>query len=404
MTRKPLEGVKVVEVANWVSGPTCGVMLADYGAEVIKVEHLQTGGDPTRRWIPEIDPSPDLINYVFEQINRGKRSLALDLGSEKGKEIFARLIKDSDVMVTNLRVGTAESLGIDYESLSAINPALVYGRLTAYGIKGPDKDRPGYDMLSYWARSGLMSAISPADGPPVDLPCSLGDVNTGTFLFGAIMMALYTRERTGKGAVVDTSLYNAGIWGSAESIWSMLISGRPLKSLAEFISINPLIKYYQCGDGKWAQLCLLQSDRAWLPFCAAIARPDLAEEPEYGSLQGRAVRSEELTAILKAHFKTQPRDYWAARLDESGLPWEPISSVEEVGVSPQLEATGSIVEVEHPQHGSLKELASPFRIGNESFASKVSAPELGASTEVVLLDLGYSREEIVGLKEAGVVL
>ena len=218
------------------------------------------------------------------------------------------------------------------------------------------------------------------------------------------MMALYTRERTGKGAVVDTSLYNAGIWGSAESIWSMLISGRPLKSLAEFISINPLIKYYQCGDSKWAQLCLLQSDRAWLPFCTAIARPDLAEEAKYGSLQGRAVHSEELTAILEAHFKTQPRDYWAARLDEAGLPWEPISSVEEVGVSPQLEATGSIVEVEHPQHGSLKELASPFRIGNESFASKVSAPELGASTEDVLLDLGYSREEIVGLKEAGVVI
>ena len=277
MSSKPLEGVKVVEVANWVSGPTCGVMLADYGAEVIKVEHLKSGGDPTRGWIPNIDPTPDLVNYVFEQINRGKRSLALDLGSEKGKEIFARLIKYSDVMVTNLRVGTAAALGIDYESLSAINPALVYGRLTAYGIDGPDKDRPGYDMLSYWARSGLMSAISPVDGPPVDLPCSLGDVNTGTFLFGAIMMALYARERTGKGAVVDTSLYNAGIWGSAESIWSMLISGRPLKSLAEFISINPLVKYYQCGDGKWAQLCLLQSDRAWLPFCAAIARPDLAE-------------------------------------------------------------------------------------------------------------------------------
>ena len=156
----------------------------------------------------------------------------------------------------------------------------------------------------------------------------------------------------------------------------MLISGRPLKSLAEFISINPLVKYYRCGDGKWAQLCILQSDRAWLPFCAAIARPDLAEEPQYGSLQGRAVRSEELTAILEAHFQTQPRDYWAARLDKAVLPWEPISSVEEVGVSPQLEATGSIVEVEHPQYGSLKELASPFRIDNESFASKFSAPRV----------------------------
>lgn len=404
MSLKPLEGVKVVEVANWVSGPTCGVMLADYGAEVIKVEHLQSGGDPTRGWIPNIDPILNLVNYVFEQINRGKRSLALDLGSEKGKEIFDRLIKDTDVMVTNLRVGTAEVLGIDYESLSAINPGLVYGRLTAYGTDGPDKDRPGYDMLSYWARSGLMSAISPVDGPPVDLPCSLGDVTTGTFLFGAIMMALYARERTGKGAVVDTSLYNAGVWGSAESIWSMLISKRPLKSLAEFISINPLVKYYQCGDGKWAQLCLLQSDRAWLPFCAAIARPDLAAEPKYGSLEDRAVHSEELTAILEAHFKTQSRAHWAALLDAAGLPWEPISSIDEVGVSPQLEATGSIVEVEHPRYGALKELASPYKVGNESFAADTGGPEFGASTEDVLLGLGYSGEEIDGLRESGVVM
>ena len=165
-----------------------------------------------------------------------------------------------------------------------------------------------------------------------------------------------------------------------------------------------MIKYYQCGDGKWAQLCLLQSDRAWLPFCTAIARPDLAEEAKYGSLQGRAVHSEELTAILEAHFKTQPRDHWAARLDEAGLPWEPISSVEEVGVSPSARGYGLDCEVEHPQHGSLKELASPFRIGNESFCFKVLGPRISASTKDVLIDLGYSWEEIVALKKANVVI
>jgi len=404
LSRKPLEGLKVIEVANWVSGPTCGVMLGDYGADVIKVEHLQTGGDPTRGWIPEPDPPPDSINYVFEHINRGKRSVAVDLGAERGKEIFGRLVKEADVLVTNLRSGTALSLGIDYESVSAINPRLIYGRLTGYGVKGPDRDRPGYDMLSYWARSGLMSVFSSADGPPVDLACSLGDVSTGTFLFGGIMMALYARERTGKGSVVDTSLYNAGIWGSAESIWSMLISGRPLKSLAEYIDINPLVKYYECADGKWMQLCMLQSDRAWLPFCAAISRPDLAKESKYGSLEGRAVHTDELTAILEAHFQTQARDHWANRLDEANLPWEPVSSVDEVAANPQLEATGSIVEVEHPQHGLMKELASPYRVDNESFASETGGPEFGGATEEVLLDLGYSWEEIVELKEGGVVI
>ncbi len=285
MSPKPLEGIKVVEVANWVSGPTCGVMLSDYGAEVIKVEHLQTGGDPTRGWIPEVDPPPDQINYVFEAINRGKRSLALDLGSEKGREIFAKLVRESDVLVTNLRVSTAESLGIDYETTSALNPRLIYGRLTAYGVEGPDRDRPGYDMLSFWARSGLMSLFSPPEEEPFPLACSLGDATTGTFLFGAIMMALYDRERTGKGQVVDTSLYTNGIWASAESMWSMLLSGRPLRSLSEYIKSNPLVQLYKCGDGKWAQFCLLQSDRAWLPFCSAINRSDLAQDPKFGSLQ-----------------------------------------------------------------------------------------------------------------------
>ncbi len=404
MSPKPLEGLKVIEVANWVSGPTCGVMLSDYGAQVIKVEHLQTGGDQARGWIPEPDPPPDQINYVFEAINRGKRSLALDLASEKGAEIFAKLVKEVDVLVTNLRVGTAKALGIDYDTLSAINPSLVYGRLTGYGVEGPDKDRPGYDMLSFWARSSLMSSFSPPEGPPMSLPNSLGDVTTGTYLFGGIMMALYQRERTGKGALVDTSLYNAGIWNSAESIWAMLISGRPLRSLAEYVKTNPLVQFYQCSDGKWAQLCMLQSDKAWVPFCHAIERPDLAQAPKFGSLHDRSVHTTELTAILQAQFLRQPRYYWGSRLDEAGLPWEPVSSIEEVAANPQLQATGSIMEVKHPRHGPLKELAAPYRIGNRSFASETSAPEFGASTEDVLLGLGYSWEEIVEFKETNVII
>ena len=402
--RKPLEGVKVVEVTVWLSGPTCGMLLADYGAEVLKVEHLQTGGDPTRGWVPEPDAPPDIVNYVFETVNRGKRSLAVDLGTEQGREIFAKLIAEADVMVTNLRVGTAESLGIDYESVRAMNPSIVYGRLTGYGVEGPDRDRPGYDVLSFWARSGLMWAFTPPDSLPVQLPTSVGDVSTGTFLFGAIMMALYNRERTGVGSVVDASLYNSGVWASAESIWSMLISGRPLRSIADFIRVNPLVKHYKCADGKWAQLCMLQSDRAWRPFCHAIDRPDLAAESRYDSLEGRATYTDEITDILSRHFATQPRDHWAQRLDGANLPWAPIASVEEVANNPQLEATGSIVEVAHPTHGSLRQLAPPHKFNDRTMASEKGAPEFGDASEDVLLELGYSWDQIAALKDARVII
>ena len=404
MSRKPLEGVKAIEIANWVSGPTCGVMLGDYGADVIKVEHLQTGGDPTRGWIPEPDPPPDHINYVFQHVNRGKRSLAVDLASEKGREVLARLVRESDILCTNLRISTAQALGIDYETVSAINPRLIYGRLTGYGDEGPDRDRPGYDMLSFWARSGLMNVFSPPEEEPVPLPCSLGDVTTGTYMFGGIMMALYERERTGKGGVVDTSLYAAGTWGSAESIWCMLIEGRPLRSIADYIKANPLVQLYRCGDGKWAQLCMLQSDKAWIPFCGVMERPELAQDTRFGSLEDRATHSAELSGIVQEQFLKRPRDYWAARLDEAGLPWEPVSAVDEVVAHPQMRTGGRIVEVEHPEHGTMKQLAPPYRVNRETFASRAPAPEFGGATEDVLLGLGYSWEEIVGLKEAGVVI
>ena len=404
MSRKPLAGLKVIEIANWVSGPTCGVMLGDYGAEVIKVEHLQTGGDPTRGWIPEPDPPPEHINYVFQHVNRGKRSLALDLGSEKGREVFAKLVGESDVLLTNLRITTAEALGIDYETVSAVNPRLVYGRLTGYGDAGPDRDRPGYDMLSFWARSGLMSVFSPPDEEPLPLPCSLGDVTTGTYMFGGIMMALYERERTGKGSVVDTSLYAAGTWGSAESIWCMLIDGRPLRSITEYIKANPLVQLYRCGDGKWAQLCMLQSDKAWAPFCSVIEMSELAEDARFRTLEDRAIHSLQLSGIVQEQFLREPRDYWAARLDEAGLPWEPVSTVDEVVTHRQMQMSGRIVEVEHPEHGIMKQLAPPYRVNRETFASSEPAPEFGGSTEDVLLGLGYSWEEILGLKEAGVVI
>ena len=401
---KPLEGIKVIEVSNWVSGPTCATILADCGAEVIKVEHLKTGGDPARGWMPIRLPTEKQINWVFEAINRGKRSLALDLGLPKGQEIFHRLIRASDILVTNIRISTAETLNLDYETLSALNPRLIYARITGYGARGPDKDRMGFDSLSFWARSGLMDAFSPTEGPPVPLGCSLGDVTTGTFLSGAIMMALYHRERTGVGSVVDTSLYASGVWTSAEAIWATLIGGSSMPKLSREEYSNPLLVHYRCSDGRWLNLAILQSDRYWSVFCSAIDRPDLETDPRFAGQDARAENSAALVAIIDDEFSKHPLEYWGPRLDEAHIAWGPISDIEEVAKDPQLHANDSIVEVDHPQLGRLKEVATPFQINQETLASRTSAPEFGSSTEDILQEHAYSWEEILELKNQKVII
>ena len=401
---KPLEGLKVIEISNWISGPTCATILGDCGAEVIKIEHLQTGGDPARGWVPVNLPKEKQINWVFEAINRGKRSLALDLGQDKGQEIFQRLIRDTDIFVTNLRISTAETLHLDFETLGALNPRLIYARITGFGARGPDKDRMGFDSLSFWARSGLMDVFSPIEGPPVPIGCSLGDVATGTFLYGAIMMALYNRERNGEGSLVETSLYASGVWTSSEAIWSTLIGGSAMPKLSREEFPNPLLQLYHCSDDRWINLCILQSERYWSVFCSVIDKPDLETDPRFIDQDARAENSAALVALLEEEFGKRPLDYWGPRLDEAHIAWEPTSEIEEVASDPQLYANDSIVEVDHPQMGRIKEIAIPFQINRETLSSRTSAPEFGSSTEDILQEHAYSWDEILELKKQKVII
>ncbi len=401
---KPLEGIKVLEVSNWISGPTCATVLADCGADVIKLEHLQTGGDPARGWVPVNLPKEKQINWVFEAINRGKRSLALDLGQDKGQEVLQRLIRDTDILVTNVRISTAETLHLDFETLSALNPRLIYARITGFGARGPDKDRMGFDSLSFWARSGLMDVFSPIEGPPVPIGCSLGDVATGTFLFAAIMMALYNRESTGEGSLVETSLYASGVWTSSEAIWSTLIGGSSMPKLSREEFPNPLLQLYRCSDDRWVNLCILQSERYWSVFCSVIDRSDLETDPRFIDQDARAENSAALVALLEEEFGKHPLDYWAPRLDEAHIAWEPTSEIEEVASDPQLYANQSIVEVDHPHLGRIKEVAAPFQFNQETLASRTSAPEFGSATEEILQEHDYSWDEILELKNQKVII
>ncbi len=400
----PVEGLKVVELAIWLVGPVCGAIMADCGAEVVKVEHLATGGDPTRGWTPTHLPAKGQINYVFEMTNRGKRSLALDLAQEEGLEIMLKLIKDADVFITNLRLSTLESLKIDYEALSSVNPRLIYGRATGYGPRGPDRDRLGYDSIGFWARSGLMAVHGEPEHPPVRMRGSLGDVTTATFLFAGVMLALYARERTGKGQLVDASLLATGTWVAAENLWSPLITGKAIPKNSRKNSPNPLINSYRCADGRWFYPCILQTDRYWPNFCRAVEREDLVEDPRFNSHNRRTENSGALVAILEQVLNTRPLEEWGERFDRNHVAWGPANTPDEVIKDPQMEAAHYIIEVDHPIHGRLREIAAPFQHGGESFIPRKAAPEFGDSTEEILLELGWTWDDIARLKDRKVVL
>ncbi|MFQ5872545.1 MAG: CaiB/BaiF CoA transferase family protein [Dehalococcoidia bacterium] len=400
----PLEGLKAVELAIWLAGPACGAILADCGAEVVKVEHLESGGDPARGWTPTHIPAKDQVNYVFEMTNRGKRSIALDLRQEEGREIMYKLIESADIFITNLRLFTLESLKMDYETLSRLNPRLIYGRATGFGPRGPDRNRLGFDSVGFWARSGLMAVHGEPEHPPVRMRGSLGDVTTATFLFAGVILALYARERTGKGHLVDASLLATGTWVAAENLWAPLITGETIPRSSRRSPPNPLVNSYRCSDDRWFYPCVLQTDRYWPDFCRAIEREDLIEDPRFNNHDHRCQNSAALVEILDEVLGARPLGEWGEKFDQNHIAWGPAKSPGEVVNDPQMEAMDYIVEVDHPTHGRLRELAVPFQHNGESFTPRKAAPEFGDSTEAVLLELGWTWDDILSLKDREVAL
>ena len=400
----PLEGVKVIELAIWLAGPVCGTMLADCGAEVIKVEHLETGGDPARGWTPTDSPAKDAPNYVFEPVNRGKRSLAIDLSAEQGQDVMYRLVKDSDVFITNLRLPTLDKLRMDYATLSSMNPRLIYGRATGFGPRGPDREKMGFDSLGFWARSGIMGALGEPGRPPIRMRGSLGDVATGTVLYGGVMTALFQRERTGKGSLVDTSLLSTGAWIAAENLWSPLITGKSMPKYSRKNPPNPLLNIHRSSDGRWFYICILQADRYWPNLCRCIGREDLIEDSRFTSLERRRENSSALVEILDQAFAASPLAEWGDRLDKQHIAWGAVTRPDEVIQDPQMEANDYLVEVDHPLYGRLRETAIPFQFDDVALAPRKASPEFGGSTEEVLEELGYTWEEIVLLKDNKIVL
>lgn len=397
----PMEGVKVVELAVWVAGPATSGLLADWGADVVKIE-APPGGDPYRAFYSAAAGLPLPINPMFELDNRGKRSLVVDLGDERGRAVVRRAIAGADVFLTNLRMGALERAGLDAASVLAEAPRLVYALATGYGIEGDDRDRAAYDAGAFWGRAGVGATLAPAGGEPPFPRTAFGDHATALALAGGVAAALFARERTGRGGLVTTSLLRTGLYIVGADTNQVLRIGIPPIQLERAVMPNPLCTFYRSADGRWIFLLGLQADRHWPDLVRAIDRPEWLADPRFRDIGTRRAHFRELIAELDAIFATQPYAVWAERLDAAGMWWAPVQTIAEAVADPQVAASGAFMDVPVAD-GTARMLATPVDFGDHRPTAARPAPEPGQHTEEVLLELGYDWDAIVELKGARII-
>ena len=402
---QPLKGLKVVDFTTWIMAPVCAATLGDWGAEVIKIEDPASGD--TFRWFlmnAGIDESEIPVS-LFGMNNRNKKGMAVDLRTPEGKDIMYKLIEGADIFVSNIPRESLKKLGLDYGSLADLNPRLIYAHATGFGPKGPDADKPGFDGTTYWARSGLMSALADKGQPPIGQKMAgIGDQVSGLVFFGGVLLAIINREKTGRGIQVDLSLLGVGTWVVACAIQSVLSRGEEPKRLPRNQTVNPMSNYYNTKDNAWLMIVCLPDEPYWSPLCKVLERADLENDPRFHTRGRRLENNIELIQIIDAIMATKTRDEWAKILDDHDMVWTHIpSSFEEVINDPQVLANEHIVDVEHPSLGPAKTLTTPIRLNKQAPKIRNLAPEIGQHNEEILLGLGYTWEDINALQEKGVI-
>lgn len=398
-----LAGVRVVEMGLWVAGPAAGGILADWGAEVVKIE--PPSGDPMRGLFGALSGSREQRCPPFDLYNRGKRSVALDVNTPQGRDLAERIVAGADVFLTNMRPAFLERVGLDHARLLEAYPRLVYASLTGYGLQGPDRDAPGFDVAAFSARGGVSDRSTPPGQPPATLPGGLGDAVTGLSLVAGLLAALLHRERTGRGQLVAASLMRSGAYCIGMELSTRLGLGRLAPTRHRTHPQNPLLNSYQAKDGRWFWLIGAESDRHWPAVVAATGDKQLADE-RFATARGRRRAGEELMALLDAAFARRSRDEWAERFDSCGVWWTPVNTVEDLLSDPQAAAAGLFVDVPTTREGTdttERSLATPADFGSGMSNLLSSPPSIGADTEEVLRGLGLDAQELARLVKDGIV-
>jgi crotonobetainyl-CoA:carnitine CoA-transferase CaiB-like acyl-CoA transferase len=400
--RPILEGIRVLDVGSFVFGPAAATVMADFGADVLKVEPPATG-DPYR-YLHQMPPLPkSQEDYCWLLTGRGKRSLALDLKDAEAREILLRLVRGSDVFVTNYPLRVLASLRLGWPDLEPLNPRLVYAHATGFGEEGPEAGKPGYDATAWWARSGLQDSVRPRDGlPAVSVP-GMGDHPSAMALFGAIMLALYQRERTGRGGKVRSSLLANGAWSNAIYLQAMLCGTDPYLRVDCHEPGNALVNQYETGDGQWLLLALVQEDKLWPGLCRAIERPDLLADPRFAARPERRAHACDLCAILEPIFRSRDFAHWRKALDEEQITFAQVARLADVVDDPQLEAAGVFRETRDSRGRTVRSIASPIAVEGSAPVEVRPAPAIGEHTDEVLDALGYDTAARQALRARGAI-
>ena len=397
-----LEGIRVIEHATYMAAPGAGSILSDWGVEVIKIE--PPGGDPIRKFFATIGTDIQ-DNPVFDFDNRGKRSIILDTSTPDGQAVLRALAGDAHVFLTNVRPGGLNRAGLDYESLWADNPKLVYCSLTGFGLEGPDADKPGFDVASFWSRAGVAAITIPKGGDPFPIRTAFGDHTTSMAAAAGICAALVQAERTGKGQLVEASLLRAALFALGSDFAIQLFFGRIGSTKSRHEQIQPLMNFFKTRDEAWFCIVSRQGDVDWAPICRAAGLEHLIDDPRFTTAKARRKHSAELVDLLDAAFAQFTKAEVTQRLDQNTLAWAPVQTLAEVAADPQVMAAGAITQVPSASGDgtTFKSPASPVRFPGADDGPKGPSPRAGQHSREILRDLGYTPDKIDLLFDKGVV-
>jgi crotonobetainyl-CoA:carnitine CoA-transferase CaiB-like acyl-CoA transferase len=397
VTERIFDGLKVIDCASFIAGPAAATVMSDFGAAVIKIEP-PGAGDPYRRRAVPVPGRP--LNPGFILDGRNKKSLALDLRAEAGRAVLYRLVGEADVFITNYPPPVRTRLRITYDDLAPLNQRLIYASFTGYGETGPEANKPGFDATAWWARTGLMHLVRAGEAatPARSLP-GMGDHPSAMGTYGAIVTALYQRERTGKGNYVSSSLLANGLWANGCSVQAALCGDRVVPQPPREESLNALRTHYRCHDGRWLLLSIASDEWRWDKFKACLADATL-EDPRFATIESREKHAGALLAVLDRIFATRDRAHWRQVLDDAGIIFGIVAETQDIAADEQALAAGHLVPVSDADYLTVN---SPIEIRGQEKIPPRRAPLVGEHSEQVLREAGYADAEIAALREAGVI-